>query len=148
MRAPLMAITLLLAGCGGKDNKVDLGVTDGPGVLDRSVDVKGVSPDLKPDVTVVDMGTPPHLTSTHKGWANPLCLSCHGKTASMPHTGKGYRPPDCVDCHGYNGAKHKSHATKTGGNCTASCHSGHDPSFKVPDDCITCHFHPANLGGT
>jgi hypothetical protein len=149
----LASLCLLGLACGGTDKPRADASADRAGIDSARID--SARSDLKPSSEARrDIGTPPHLTSTHSGWSKPLCLStgCHAG-AKAPHAGKSYRPPDCTDCHGFNGAKHKEHATKSQPTCS-NCHTAgnhqvpHDPSFKVPDDCITCHFHPGNPDGT
>jgi hypothetical protein len=127
-------------------------------ILDAGLEAGGSTPDarregLVPDHAIPDRVRPadstaaPQLTSSHTGYKNPLCFTCHGVTTKYPHTSSGYKEPDCAECHGYNGAPHKSHATKS--NSCGSCHcsscstpTSHYSNFKSPDDCIACHYHP------
>ena len=131
-----------LAACSGD------GVTTGDaGGQDGLVTDGSLSSDTVADQgPAPDVNTATRLTASHPGWSKPLCFAagCHdGTAASYPHTTESYGPPDCVACHGYNGAPHKSHATVSNSGC-ASCHGSTDhlAGFKIPEDCVTCHYHP------
>ena len=106
-------------------------------VPDAATAATSWQPDASPTDSLV-------LTPWHPGWKKQLCLGCHGQTAPYPHADSSYVPPACVSCHGYNGAPHTDHATRQNVQCT-ECHGdvAHVAAFKAPDDCVVCHYHPA-----
>jgi len=68
-----------------------------------------------------DADTDAMLDSSHDGWGNPECRSCHSD-AHNPEMNIG----ECVDCHGKNGNPAVDpHGDCGGSNAGAgSCHSG------------------------
>jgi hypothetical protein len=76
----------------------------------------------------------PTLASSHPGWLQPDCWSCHDR-GSTHNSDKS--PYECTACHGRNGAP----AGHGGETPCASCHAtphGAD-GFPDPASCQACH---------
>lgn len=86
------------------------------------------------EVDAVTGATKLIVDSTHAGWKNPECRSCH--TPDDHNDGKD--PYLCIGCHGTNG----SSAGHGGGTPCSGCHSplphGTD-GFPDPLSCKSCH---------
>jgi len=92
----------------------------------------------------------PHLSTKHTGWRKTDCAGCHDAAglAKKHSDAAQLRAPACGRCHGYNGAPHEAHAGVAFNPC-ASCHAtvSHLKAFQAPDDCASCHVHPASPTG-
>jgi hypothetical protein len=77
---------------------------------------------------------PPVLDSSHPGWANPCCATCHDSSGHRA----GLDPYECVTCHGDNGAPNGHGRTSGCDGCHGTPHCGGD-GFPVPDACLSCH---------
>ena len=74
------------------------------------------------------------LQSTHEGFGNADCASCHGSFHNSY-----YGPADCAQCHGTNGspALPQTHPSASCEQCHAAAHP--ELQFKAPQDCTACH---------
>lgn len=144
----LIGILALVGAVACSDDDVDntnkdTGVTPDTGADAGTPDKKVAKPDTKPDTKPTpDQNKIKQLTSSHSGWKKVFCFDCHdGTKAKYTHAKDKYKEPACGPCHGYNGAPHKSHATKANGGCM-NCHKSvsHAAKFTSPDDCVACHY--------
>jgi hypothetical protein len=86
------------------------------------------------EVDAVTGATKLIVDSTHAGWKNPECWSCHTPDGHDA----GQDPYLCIECHGTNG----SSAGHAGGTPCSGCHSPlphGTEGFPDPLSCKACH---------
>jgi len=111
-------------------------------------DASNGSADASMDVDSVTGATPGSpsavLTSSHKGWKQAGCRSCHKRV----HNGAPYTPSECATCHGTNGSPPRSAGRPNKGclSCHADRHTG--LGFDSDNDCRACHPYAATGDNT
>ena len=130
LTALLIALPLGLGACGDDDSGND---NNNQVQQDAAV---------QQDATVQQDAAPPALSSSHDGWGQADCASCH--TQADIHSGQ-YDWPDCTSCHGFNGSSSREypsgHHTTGCLGCHSSANSGDHAGYStyVPQGCIDCH---------
>ncbi len=121
---PMLFLTGLLFSCGDSDNKT----TD-------TTDPTDTAPPTDTGLPVDTAVDAPVLTSSHTGWLDPCCLSCHVEDSHN----SGMAPYQCTTCHGTNGATDGHNGATPCSTCHGEPHSGCSGDFPDPDACQSCH---------
>ncbi len=90
------------------------------------------------DTAVEEPGPVAPLNSSHEGWDDPLCWSCHMRPVT--HYSR-LLPHECVPCHGKNGSGYSHTDIYPCYECHERVH-GLQQQFPDPDSCFACHEYP------